>query len=477
LSSIGVEKDFSKKIEKEIHAADFVILLIGPDWFDSFERREDDDRPDWVLFEVQTALADNKKIVPILLDGTECPDWTTARGLAPLAKVPAHPLSTGLDYGVHLEKIVGHIAKALSDERANKRWWEKVYKRGPLKANAVLQPPATDLKPLRLLVVMGENTPYEKALVKGLEDTLKQELPAHGLTPKIIVIDTPLKDRYASPTDPKATEVWNRLIERAKVGYDGERIDYIVSVATFASEAVRDGKLRTALEARGHIYMGVTSPQRAGLTGLDCTAGVQYGTGGADYGRMFHKLFPAEQRLVFIYNGEGYPQDLGVAKDLSALNDELAPQLGGRPRFELQELGRMMQPDDLELADPKSPLTSPVYMAWYDLDNMISEMVAKAHPLIFKPELWVVPTTYTLENMNYFGAVVGVDDEAGGKKAAHLILEHLEVPSKNLKSCKMRYHGYRATLKDRVLLRKGLQIDPAVRSSEDRQIKFETSEL
>ena len=118
LSSIGVEKDFSKKIEKEIQAADFVILLIGPDWFDSFERREDDDRPDWVLFEVQTALADNKKIVPILLDGTECPDWTTARGLAPLAKVPAHPLSTGLDYGVHLEKIVAHMAKALSDERA-----------------------------------------------------------------------------------------------------------------------------------------------------------------------------------------------------------------------------------------------------------------------------------------------------------------------------------------------------------------------
>jgi hypothetical protein len=188
---------------------------------------------------------------------------------------------------------------------------------------------------------------------------------------------------------------------------------------------------------------------------------------------MFHKVFPAEQRLVFLYNGEGYPQDLGVAKELSAFNDELAPELGGRARFELRELGRMMQPEDLELADPKSPLTSPVYMAWYDLDNMISEMVTKAHPLIFKPELWVVPTTYTLENMNYFGVVVGVDDESGGNKAADLILEHLDVPSKNLKS-RMKAHGYHATLRDRVLLRKGLQVSQYARSGDDPKIKFET---
>lgn len=225
--------------------------------------------------------------------------------------------------------------------------------------------------------------------------------------------------------------------------------------------------------------MGVTSPTAAGLVDQHRIAGVQYGTGGKDYARTFHELFPPEQRLVFLYNDvPGYEQDRGFAAEIAVLNNELAPSLGGRKRFELRPLGRLMQPSDLELADRVNPRSSPIYMAWYDLDNMITDMMQRGDPSLFKRNLWVIPSTYTKENLNQFGIIVGVNDEAGGRQAANIILHHVMTPKRYLNTFKMKDHGYRVTMKDPVIVKKGLEISARIRSlpSDHKVFRFDHRE-
>jgi hypothetical protein len=65
-------------------------------------------------------------------------------------------------------------------------------------------------------------------------------------------------------------------------------------------------------------------------------AGVQYGTGGRDYGKMIHALFNEAQKLVFLYN-EDVAQDEFFSEELDKLNQEFSRDSLSRkqPRFTL----------------------------------------------------------------------------------------------------------------------------------------------
>lgn len=466
-------------------SADFLILLIGPDWFDIFERKADDEAPDWVLFEIETAQENDVDIVPLLLDDTPQPSWDDVAGaLADLSRTNSQALTTGINFKADVARISRQLRIAAGviarKKQRNKLWWQRVLTRGPIQKTEVLGRRKPEAKSLKMVAVMGENVPYEAALLLAMEQRLERQLPALGYKlARVHRIHGKFEERHASDNDPAAREMWANVIARAKQACSDERIDYVVSLATFASKIVRNAKLVSALDARGQIYIGATSPEAAGLVGRDRIAGVRYGTGGTDYAMKFHELFPIEQRLVFLYNDvDGYEQDRGFAAEIAVLNNKLAPALGGRQRFELRGLGRLMKPNDLELADPTHPAASPVYMGWYDLDNMITDMTNRGDPLLFEPRLWVIPSTYTIETIRNFGIVVGVNDEAGGWEAANIVLRHIMKPSENLQERPMKDHGFRVTMRDPVIVRKGLEINPAIRllPATDPVYRFERRE-
>lgn len=472
-NDVGASKDFPKKLADEVAASHFMLLLIGPSWEDILKDRAVGRSPDFVVYEMDAARVNNIHVVPILLDYTPEPNWNIPLlATSGVRKAGSLPLSANLNYDADIKRIADSLKRVHEERKLNKSIWDKIIGKSKKRLELSTQQSIIP-RPLNILVVLGENVAYERALVDGMKDRLEAALGSSSAV-RLHPIAPDFKDN-----DGAAKEKWEALIHHGKLAFDGAMVHYIVSVGTFASKAVRDGHLVAALEARGQIYMGVTSPENAGLLNQRDIAGVQYGTGGRDYAELFHELFPLEQRLVFIYNDlDGYEQDRSFAAELSVLNGRLAASLGGRNRFELRALGHLMRFEDLELADPRKPTASPVYMAWYDLDNLVSLMHKRNDPNLAKQGLWIVPSTYTLPNMNFFGAVVGVDDESGGQTAADIILQHAADPTLPLEGIPMLKHGFRAVMKQKILLKKGIHIRPGLadKQSIDARFRFETRE-
>jgi serine/threonine protein kinase len=68
---------WNEKIIKKLEEAEIVLVIIGKDWLtkdtDEFGRRRIDNENDWVRKEIETAIKDNKTILPILIDGAKMP--------------------------------------------------------------------------------------------------------------------------------------------------------------------------------------------------------------------------------------------------------------------------------------------------------------------------------------------------------------------------------------------------------------------
>jgi len=67
---------WASKIAGSLNAASIVIVVIGKSWIaikDEFERRRIDLPDDWVRREIETALQNNKTIIPLLIEGAELP--------------------------------------------------------------------------------------------------------------------------------------------------------------------------------------------------------------------------------------------------------------------------------------------------------------------------------------------------------------------------------------------------------------------
>jgi len=62
------------EVTRQVRAADMVLALIGPKWLDTLRARLDGD--DVLHFELATAVAHNKHIIPVLIGETPMPDST-----------------------------------------------------------------------------------------------------------------------------------------------------------------------------------------------------------------------------------------------------------------------------------------------------------------------------------------------------------------------------------------------------------------
>jgi hypothetical protein len=81
--SIDPGQDFVDAIDKAVSACNVLLAVIGRGWIavvDEQGRRRLTDPRDWVVREIQTALARDIPVIPVLVDGARMPD---ARQLPP----------------------------------------------------------------------------------------------------------------------------------------------------------------------------------------------------------------------------------------------------------------------------------------------------------------------------------------------------------------------------------------------------------
>jgi hypothetical protein len=77
VAGIGDGRDWETEIKKHLEECDVLLVVIGRDWLsardpESFQRRIDQPG-DWVRLEVETGLAMDKVLIPVLVDGAHLP--------------------------------------------------------------------------------------------------------------------------------------------------------------------------------------------------------------------------------------------------------------------------------------------------------------------------------------------------------------------------------------------------------------------
>ncbi|MBC7979033.1 MAG: hypothetical protein H7Y36_00550 [Armatimonadetes bacterium] len=284
---------------------------------------------------------------------------------------------------------------------------------------------------LSVVAIMGENVPYEKAILQGFKDEFTKQAVARGYTVSIAVEDPGfgMKVKYASPDDPDAGRVWDSLM--LKIHESHKQIDYFATLGTHATKAVIKSGLLSEADTKGLVYLGVTEPRTSGLINIPKVAGVQYGPGPVAYGDALDSVFKPDQNLVFLYN-LGVEQDEAVREGLEKLNQRMR-EAGGPPerfKFTAKPHETVIEIADIALPDPANPSQSPIYFAWYGLDNILS--LVENYGIIRHKHLWVVPSTYSPKNLEHAGIVISVVDDSVGKLGAGILMRKLDHPNEAL---------------------------------------------
>lgn len=331
-----------------------------------------------------------------------------------------------------------------------------------------------DAQPLRIVIVMGENVYYEKEIVEGFLQHLEPQLSAKGIELKQWKFVPDFSgSAYASPGSAEGKEVWERTIGQITHALpiaNNSDIDYFVTLGTFASMAIKGSNLMEQYHAKGLIYLGVTSPERAELVGLPKITGVQYGSGGTDFGRKIHEIFPLNQKLVFVYQaekGKGNVQDEYVADEFKKLNSEYAERYpkARSPRFEIRPIDGLINVENLIPGNPADPDNSEVYIGWYGLDNVLAHTNSEH---LRETNLWIVPSNNTPQNLDLAGVIVTADDRYIGEQGARIILKHLAHPTADLGKERYRKSRFKVFIKRDVLEKKGVKLlDEAFKRQED----------
>ena len=112
--SIGVGADFPAVIESAIAQADFVVVVIGPGWIDARDRagkRRLDDAGDFVRLEVEAALSQEKRIIPLYVGGAAPPDGDELpESLRELADINGIPVRPDPDFANDIDRLIRAIA-------------------------------------------------------------------------------------------------------------------------------------------------------------------------------------------------------------------------------------------------------------------------------------------------------------------------------------------------------------------------------
>jgi hypothetical protein len=114
LDSIAAGADFREQISQTIGRTDLVIAIIGPKWAGPREDSTNriNDAGDIVRLEIASALTQQIPIIPLLVNNTPMPPPShLPPEIRELAFRNALPLDSGLDFHVHVDRLLDAISK------------------------------------------------------------------------------------------------------------------------------------------------------------------------------------------------------------------------------------------------------------------------------------------------------------------------------------------------------------------------------
>ena len=117
VDAIPFGTDFRSHIKDALLDGDILLAIIGPNWLGVSPdgSRRVDDEADPVRVEVQTALANGVKVVPILVDGAPMPGaGQLPEPLKDLAFLNAAPVDMGRDFRLHVDRLVRALETILA---------------------------------------------------------------------------------------------------------------------------------------------------------------------------------------------------------------------------------------------------------------------------------------------------------------------------------------------------------------------------
>jgi hypothetical protein len=108
--------DFREHIRKVLLEGDILLAVIGPNWLgkgaDGTSRIKDEADP--VRVEVETALRQKTRVIPVLVDGAAMPSTADLPdALRDLAYLNAAPLDVGRDFRAHMDRLIRSIDEVL----------------------------------------------------------------------------------------------------------------------------------------------------------------------------------------------------------------------------------------------------------------------------------------------------------------------------------------------------------------------------
>jgi TIR domain len=121
IDKIPFGTDFREHIRKVLLEGDILLAVIGPNWLgkgaDGTSRIKDEADP--VRVEVETALRQKTRMIPVLVDGASMPSTADLPdALRDLAYLNAAPLDVGRDFRAHMDRLIRSIDEVLGPERS-----------------------------------------------------------------------------------------------------------------------------------------------------------------------------------------------------------------------------------------------------------------------------------------------------------------------------------------------------------------------
>ncbi|MCE9555708.1 MAG: toll/interleukin-1 receptor domain-containing protein [Planctomycetes bacterium] len=119
VDSIPIAADFRGEIEKYIRISEIVLIVIGPDWLakDASGGRRIDDPRDFVRAEIASALALNKTVIPLLVEGASMPAAADLPAdIEKLAFRNALQVRTDPDFKVDIQRLIDYLRLSYPNE-------------------------------------------------------------------------------------------------------------------------------------------------------------------------------------------------------------------------------------------------------------------------------------------------------------------------------------------------------------------------
>jgi len=144
--------NFEEHIQARLEACDVLVAIIGPDWATAADdgRERIHEKDDWVRREIRFALERGTRIIPVLIDRTECLRADRLpTDLKGLEKLMALRLDTGIDFKTHIDRLIEAISgKKLTILSSGPRLALRLAQ--PAEGTAALPKPISDTKELFL---------------------------------------------------------------------------------------------------------------------------------------------------------------------------------------------------------------------------------------------------------------------------------------------------------------------------------------